>query len=84
MALLSEKKVLNDIAEFENEWKKEDWWHGSTDSYNNAVHGYDVSVLHDEDTNKIEAVIYELFRNDDDELEVGEVLFRFDIKRCKE
>lgn len=28
-----------------------------TDSYNDAVHGYDVSVLHDEDTNKIEAVV---------------------------
>lgn len=57
----------------------EDRIYGSTDSYNNALHGYDVSVLHDEDTNKIEAVVYELFREDEDELEVGEVLFRFNI-----
>jgi hypothetical protein len=79
MPLLTQSKVMNDIAEFQNEWKNEDWIYGSTYSYNNAVHGYDVSVLHDEDTNKIEAVVYELFRDDVDELVVGEVLFKFDI-----
>lgn len=80
MPLLTEKIVLETIKEHEEIYMQEDWWYGSTESFNNAVHGFDVNVYHDFDENTTTATVYELFRNDD-ELETGDIIFEFGIER---
>lgn len=83
-AELTEEQVLKDINHFKSEWIADaDWWWGSVTTYKNAMHGYDINIVHEEETNKIEAIVYALkYSNiEADYLEIGnECLFKFEIK----
>ena len=80
---LTEEIVLKDINHFKSEWIADsDWWWGDTTAYKNAVYGYDINIIHDEDTSKIEAIVYALKHTSlyEDYLEIGnECLFKFEI-----
>lgn len=84
METLTEEIVLKAIEPFKHEWIADtDWWIGSITTYKNAIYGYDINIVHDEETKKIEAIIYALVQSrvDNGFLEISkDTLFKFEIK----
>jgi hypothetical protein len=89
MKELTQEKVLSDIEKFKNEWKEDgSWWFGSTESFTNAEYGYDVNTEHNQKTNKIDVIVYDLVftekkgKYSQSKLEIAkECLFKFEIER---
>lgn len=82
MSLLTKEQVMRDINPFKYEWiSEESWWYGSTDSYNNAVHGYDCEVCTIEGSNNLDCLVYALDRvNGDLEVDSSDTILRFEIE----
>jgi len=82
MSTLTQEQIMRDINPFKHEWiNGESWWYGSTDSYNNAVHGYDCEVCTIENSNNLDCLVYALDRvNGDLEVDSSNTILRFEIE----
>ena len=81
---LTEDQILKDIELFRHKWITDtDWWFGSTTGFKNAPLGYDINIAHEEESKKIEAIIYALVpsKEDNGHLEISkDTLFKFEIE----
>ena len=86
MQALTEAQILQDIEPFKHEWiYDQQWWYGNSRSFKNAIYGYDVNLCNNKETNKIEALVYALIPENENEkrghlVTAKDTLMKFEIK----